>query len=36
MKLERVDVIAVLSESVNTRDYCFRMKVRVKAEDGLE
>ena len=36
MKLERVDVIAVLSESVNPRDYWFRMKVRVKAEDGLE
>ena len=31
-----VDVIAVLSESVNPRDYWFRMKVRVKAEDGLE
>ncbi len=33
MKLERVDVIAVLSESVNPRDYWFRMKVRVKSED---
>ena len=31
-----VDVIAVLSESVNPRDYWFRMKVRVKTEDGLE
>ena len=31
-----VDVIAVLSESVNPRDYWFKMKVRVKAEDGLE
>ncbi len=31
-----VDVIAVLSESVNPRDYWFRMKVRVKIEDGLE
>jgi hypothetical protein len=31
-----VDVIAVLSESVNPRDYWFRMKVRVKAEDGLQ
>ena len=31
-----VDVIAVLSESVNPCDYWFRMKVRVKAEDGLE
>ncbi len=36
MKLERVDVIAVLSESVNPRDYWFRMKVRVKSDDGLE
>lgn len=31
-----VDVIAVLRESVNPRDYWFRIKVRVKAEDGLE
>ena len=31
-----VDVIAVLSESVNPRDYWFRMKVRVKSDDGLE
>ena len=31
-----VDVIAVLSESVNPRDYWFRMKVRVKNDDGLE
>ena len=31
-----VDVIAVLSESVNPREYWFRMKVRVKAEDGLQ
>ena len=28
-----VDVIAVLSESVNPRDYWFRMKVRVKSDD---
>jgi DNA-damage-inducible protein D len=31
-----IDIIAVLSESVNPRDYWFRMKVRVKVEDGLE
>ena len=31
-----VDVIAILSESVNPRDYWFRMKVRVKSDDGLE
>ena len=31
-----VDVIAVLSESVNLRDYWFRMKFRVKSDDGLE
>ncbi len=31
-----VDVIAVLGESVNPRDYWFRMKVRVKSDDGLE
>ncbi|MEI6757686.1 MAG: hypothetical protein WCK85_07520, partial [Chlorobium sp.] len=30
------NVIAVLSESVNPRDYWFRMKVRVKIDDGLE
>jgi hypothetical protein len=31
-----VDVIGVLSESVNPRDYLFRMKVSVKSDDGLE
>ena len=31
-----VDVVATLTESVNPRDYWFRMKVRVKFEDGLE
>ena len=31
-----VDVIAVLSESVNPRDYWFRMKVSVKSDHGLE
>jgi hypothetical protein len=31
-----VDVIAVLSESVNPRDYWLRMRVRVKNDDGRE
>lgn len=31
-----VDVIAVLTDSSNPRDYWFKMKVRVKTEDGLE
>ncbi len=31
-----VDIIAVLTDSVNPRDYWFKMKIRVKAEDGLE
>jgi len=31
-----VDVVAILSESVSPRDYWFRMKVRVKSDDGLE
>lgn len=31
-----VDVIAILTDSVNPRDYWFKMKVRVKTEDGLE
>ncbi len=31
-----IDVIEVLTESVNPRDYWFRMKVRVKEEDGFE
>ena len=30
------DVIAVLSESINPRDYLFRMKISVKSDDGLE
>ncbi len=30
------DVVGVLTDSVNPRDYWFRMKVRVKTEDGLE
>lgn len=30
------DVISVLTDSVNSRDYWFKMKVRVKNEDGVE
>ena len=31
-----IDVVGALTDSVNPRDYWFRMKVRVKTEDGLE
>jgi len=31
-----VDVVEALTDSVNPRDYWFKMKVRVKSEDGLE
>jgi len=31
-----IDVIAILTDSVNPRGYWFKMKVRVKTEDGLE
>lgn len=31
-----VDVVEVLTNSSNPRDYWFKMKVRVKTEDGLE
>lgn len=31
-----IDVISILTESVNPRDYWFKMKARVKTEDGLE
>lgn len=31
-----IDVIAILTESSNPRDYWFKMKIRVKTEDGLE
>jgi len=31
-----VDVVAVLTESINPRDYWFKMKKRVHAEDGIE
>ncbi|MBW7863913.1 MAG: Bro-N domain-containing protein [Candidatus Hydrogenedentes bacterium] len=31
-----VDVVGALSDSVNPRDYWFKMKIRVKTEDGFE
>ncbi|MBI5097672.1 MAG: Bro-N domain-containing protein [Nitrospirae bacterium] len=31
-----VDVVEVLTDSVNARDYWFKMKIRVKEEDGFE
>lgn len=31
-----IDVIEILTDSVNSRDYWFKMKTRVKTEDGLE
>ncbi|MFA4827423.1 MAG: Bro-N domain-containing protein [Candidatus Shapirobacteria bacterium] len=31
-----VDVIEALTDSVNARDYWFKMKIRVKSEDGIE
>ena len=31
-----VDVISALTDSVNPRDYWFKMKMRVKSEDGVE
>ncbi len=31
-----VDVVGALSDSINPRDYWYRMKVRVKDEDGFE
>ena len=31
-----VDVVEVLTNSINPRDYWFKMKIRVKIEDGLE
>lgn len=31
-----IDVISILTESTNPRDYWFKMKTRVKTEDGLE
>jgi len=31
-----VDVVEILTESINPRDYWFKMKQRVKLEDGIE
>lgn len=31
-----IDVVEVLTDSANPRDYWFKMKIRVKTEDGLE
>jgi len=31
-----IDVVEILTDSVNPRDYWFKMKQRVKSEDGLE
>jgi len=31
-----VDVVELLSDSINARDYWYKMKIRVKAEDGFE
>lgn len=31
-----VDIIAALADSANPRDYWFKMKIRVKAEEGSE
>ncbi len=31
-----IDVVQVLTDSENARDYWFKMKIRVKAEDGAE
>jgi len=31
-----IDVVEILTESINPRDYWFKMKLRIKTEDGLE
>ena len=31
-----VDIVGALTDSANPRDYWFKMKIRVKTEDGLE
>jgi len=31
-----IDVVAVLTDSANPRDYWYKMKIRVKNEDGFE
>lgn len=34
--LSVVDVIAVLTDSTNSNDYWYKMKIRVKSDDGIE
>ncbi len=31
-----IDVVSVLTDSANPRDYWFKMKLRVKSDDGVE
>lgn len=31
-----MDVVKALTDSINTRDYWFKMKIRVKDESGIE
>ncbi len=31
-----IDVVGALTDSANPRDYWFKMKIRVKTDDGLE
>ncbi len=31
-----IEVIGILTDSTNPRDYWFKMKVRIKTEGGLE
>ena len=31
-----IDVVAALTDSLNPRDYWFKMKIRVKTEGGFE
>ena len=31
-----IDVIQILTDGVNPRDYWYKMKIRVKTDDGLE
>ena len=31
-----IDIVASLTDSINPRDYWYKMKIRVKDEDGVE
>ena len=31
-----IDVVEILTDSLNPRDYWFKMKQRIKSEDGIE